>query len=494
VLVFLFKAAVNYTIFKLKNYSGMSHPPKRNKPHQTCISLMISKVIFLMFIVSSCNKDEKIQVGPRLVDGDFYVSTSGNDNNPGTKDLPWKTLQKAADNAKPGQTVVVKEGDYNEYVTITNSGTSNDKRIIFFAEAIHGSSCLGFKIQGSYITIDGFDVEADGITNWTGIYIDYSSYVDVINCFVHECPIGGIRSIGTENNRFINNILDHNGQCGISLIGSDGLIEGNEIYRSVQYHPKGNEPGFTGADADGLRIFGDNHTIRGNIVENIADPADSGNIDPHSDCIQTWDGGANGRPIMTNTIIEGNFFSVSHPSGKGIIITALNGNACHHIIVRNNIIEFSDIGISAYNGEYHDIFVYNNIFKAKIDDSPWGTSVSFKNIENYSFVNNITVDCHPEHRHIVAGNGIVDYNIAWNSDGSLPTLLPAVQAHEMRGTDPKFVTYTGNHGQNDYHLQVNSPAINSGVSVDGLLYDFDSISRPQGQDFDIGAFEYIESN
>ncbi len=472
----------------------MNYALKKIKTHHTCINLLFFKILFLMLIVLSCSKDEGIQVETRPVDGDFYVSTSGNDNNPGTKDLPWKTLQKAADNAKPGQIVVIKDGEYNEYVTIANSGTSDDKRIVFFAEALHGASCLGFKIQGSYITIDGFDVEADGITNWTGIYIGYCTHINIVNCFAHECPLGGIRSIGTENTRFINNLLEHNGQYGISLIGSNGLIEGNKIYRSVQYHPKGNEPGFTGADADGLRIFGDNHIIRGNIVENIADPADSGNIDPHSDCLQTWDGGANGRPIMTNTLIEGNFFSVSHPSGKGIIMTALNGNACHHVTIRNNIIEFSDIGISAYNGEYHDIYVYNNIFNAKINDSPWGTSVSFKNIENYSFVNNITVDCHPEHRHIVEGSGVVDYNIAWNSDGSLPTLLPAAQAHEMRGEDPKFVSYTGNHSQNDYHLLSNSPAINSGLSFDDLLYDFDSIGRPQGTGYDIGAFEYKEGN
>lgn len=443
-------------------------------------------------ITFSCKKDEEAHPDIRSIEGDFYVSPTGNDSDPGTKDAPWRTLQKAAESVNPGQVVVVKEGMYDEYITISGNGSSENDRVIFFSETLYGAACLGFKISGSYVKIDGFTVEADGVKNWTGIYIDKASYVDVINCFIKECPMGGIRSAGTENNRFIDNKIVHNGQYGISLIGSNGLIEGNEISSTVQYHPKGNEPGFTGADADGLRIFGAYNIIRGNAVKNIADPEDSGNIDPHSDCIQTWDGESQGRPVMTNTVIEGNFFSVNHPSGKGIMISALNGNACHDLMIKNNIIEFRDIGISAYNGEYYNIFVYNNVFKAKIEDASWGTSVSFKNIENYALINNVTVDCHPEHRHIKEGSGTVDYNIAWNSDGSVPVLVPAIQANEQRGVNPEFVLYTGGYGENDYHLLSGSPLINKALTLEEVSDDFDLVSRPQGDGYDIGPFEYVQ--
>ena len=37
----------------------------------------------------------------------YYVSTSGNDSNPGTFAVPWLTIQHAANTAKAGATVYV---------------------------------------------------------------------------------------------------------------------------------------------------------------------------------------------------------------------------------------------------------------------------------------------------------------------------------------------------------------------------------------------------
>jgi len=443
-------------------------------------------VIFTGILCKKGDEPEVLEI--RSVEGDFYVSPSGDDSNPGTESQPWKTIQKAANTVNPGQIVVIKEGDYNEFITITNGGISDDKRIILFSEALYGARCQGFKIQGNYVTIDGFDVENDA----TGIRVEDNSYVEILNCFVHECPTGGIRiKHESKNLKIADNKIEHNGQWGITLTGSNSIIERNEITRTVQYHPKGLPPSFSGADADGMRIFGNNHIIRGNIIKDIGDPDDSGNIDPHSDCIQTWGGGSGGQALMSNITFEGNFFSVKHPTGKGIFVGATNGSACHHLMIRNNIFEFSDIGISAYaGGEYHDIFVYNNVFKATIGAKSWGPSVSFDNVENYAVINNITVDCHPEHRKIVGGSGVVDYNLAWNSDGSKPTLVPALQPNELSGVDPMFVTYTGNYGENDYHLLQSSPAINSGITLNDVTVDFDGISRPQGAAYDRGAFEY----
>lgn len=452
---------------------------------------LFALIIFTGFFCTKDNNPEILEI--RSVVGDYYVSPSGDDSNPGTKESPWKTIKKASETVASGETVVIKEGHYNEYITISQSGTNNENRIIFFSEALHGARCLGFKTLGNFISIDGFDVEADAATNWTGIRVTRGSNVEIINCFVHECPTGGIRvHDGATSAKIVDNKLEHNGQWGISIISSNCLIEGNEITRTVQYHPKGLEPGFSGADADGMRIFGDNHIIRTNIVKNIGSPDDDGNIDPHSDCIQTWDGGSSARQLMTNAIIEKNFFSVRHPSGKGIMIDADKGKACHNLMIRNNVFEFSDVGIYAF-GEIHDIYVYNNVFKATIGEASWGTSVYFTDIVNYAYVNNITVDCHPEHRKIIGGSGELDYNMAWNSDGSKPTLTPGLQANELISINPQFVSYTNNYGENDYHLLKTSPAVNSGKSINDVSDDFDGINRPQGGKYDRGAFEYHDS-
>ncbi len=458
--------------------------------------LNILTYILLAYLALGCKKEDPVEIFEiRPIVGDYYVSPDGNDSNNGSKTLPFRSIQKAVGIMAPGDTVVVIAGDYPECVTISKSGSSESTRLLIFSESLHGAKCSGFRIKGDFVTLDGFDVEADAVKNYVGISVAGKSNVEILNCKVHECPMGGINFAhdavqGSNNARIINNILEHNGQWGINLIGSNGLIEGNEITKTVQHHPKGDEPGFQGNDADGLRIFGDNHIIRGNRVLDIGDPGDGGNIDPHVDCLQTWDGSLNGQPVMTNTIIEGNYFRVKHFTGKGILLESTTGNACHHLIIRNNIFEYRDIGVAAFSGEFHDIFIYNNVFNSILSGDSWGTSVALTNVTNYDYRNNITVDCHKEHRKILGGSGIVDYNLAWSSDGSHFTMEPGLQAHDLMGVNPKFVKYTGNFGENDYHLQAGSPAINAGAALSDVPNDFDGTARPQGSGYDIGAFEF----
>ena len=148
------------------------------------------------------------------------------------------------------------------------------------------------------------------------------------------------------------------------------------------------------------------------------------------------------------------------------------------------------MGVFTALGSFKDIYIYNNIFKANLNEEAWGTSVYLKNVENYKVFNNLTVDCHPEHRKIVGGSGTVDYNMAWNSDDSYLSLTPVKQDNDIVGINPNFTKYTGKHGENDYHLQANSPAINKGLTIESVNVDFDNNTRPQGSNYDIGAFEF----
>src|ERR1035438_1538707 len=56
----------------------------------------------------------------------FYVSTTGNDSNPGTQPAPWRTVQHAADTVRAGSTVNVRGGVYEELVSINGSGNATD--------------------------------------------------------------------------------------------------------------------------------------------------------------------------------------------------------------------------------------------------------------------------------------------------------------------------------------------------------------------------------
>ena len=62
---------------------------------------------------------EKVEEGVTLVKGDFYVSTHGDDDNPGTEDKPFLTIEKAVETVrtidkteKNGITICVEAGEY----------------------------------------------------------------------------------------------------------------------------------------------------------------------------------------------------------------------------------------------------------------------------------------------------------------------------------------------------------------------------------------------
>jgi hypothetical protein len=63
----------------------------------------------------------------------LYVSPSGNDNNDGSATHPLATIQKAADQVKPGTTVHVQPGTYTDAVLVETDGTK-DSRITFVSD------------------------------------------------------------------------------------------------------------------------------------------------------------------------------------------------------------------------------------------------------------------------------------------------------------------------------------------------------------------------
>jgi hypothetical protein len=56
-------------------------------------------------------------------------------------------------------------------------------------------------------------------------------------------------------------------------------------------------------------------------------------------------------------------------------------------------------------------------------------------------------------------------------------------------TDPSFV----NAVAADFHLQSTSPAINTGMTLTTVTNDFDNVPRPQGNRYDIGAYEFVST-
>jgi hypothetical protein len=80
----------------------------------------------------------------------FHVSTTGTDRSTGREDAPLRTISRAAELAGPGDTVVVHQGIYREWVRPPRGGLSDARRITYTAA------------EGEHVLISG----AEPVTGW----------------------------------------------------------------------------------------------------------------------------------------------------------------------------------------------------------------------------------------------------------------------------------------------------------------------------------------
>jgi hypothetical protein len=83
-------------------------------------------------------------------------------------------------------------------------------------------------------------------------------------------------------------------------------------------------------------------------------------------------------------------------------------------------------------------------------------------------------------------------NLIWNNKSNFQ-IYSGVAPTNGVNADPLFVNYQAN-GSGDYHLQPTSPARSTGTSQNAPPFDFDGISRPQGAEYDIGAYQFVAVN
>ena len=201
----------------------------------------------------------------------LHVSADGSDENPGTAEEPWATLQRAVDAARPGDTILIGPGVYAGCV-IRNSG-SPEAPIVLKAEGpgVHigrpgpenrRRSAIEVGMHGEVIAhwvVDGFEVS--GAPRW-GINLGRTQHVTVQNCCVHDCGLTGIFTSFSDhvtiqfNESYDNhehgiyhsnsgdypvirgNRCHHNDGCGIHMngdlnMGGDGLISQALVERNT---------------------------------------------------------------------------------------------------------------------------------------------------------------------------------------------------------------------------------------------------------------------
>lgn len=121
----------------------------------------------------------------------YYVRKSGNDSNSGSISSPWLTVSKAASVTVAGDTVIVGDGDYDEHVQETTSGTSGS-HITFQAENQGLAAIRAFRFSGNYGKIDGFNVSRfSGVGNTWGAAVrvdNGTSFITITNCTIENSP------------------------------------------------------------------------------------------------------------------------------------------------------------------------------------------------------------------------------------------------------------------------------------------------------------------
>jgi len=436
---------------------------------------------------------------PTACAADYYVSVSGGiDSNPGSKSLPWKTIQKAADTMSPGDTVYVRGGTYTtggNGITLTRSGAPNAyisyRNYPEETPIIAGGGWSGFTDNYSssplsYIKIIGFEFDGTDKPNYNfGIDLVKSSNVIISNNSVHDVITHGIYVKNSQageisNNRVYNtklyygigldtasnyaiyqNTTHNNGQNGISVDRSHDL----SIYRNTTYDNGHN----------GIRIS--NATTKTRIY---------GNTTYHNSC------GSDQRyaGIGVEASAEGNLIdnNLAYNNCHANFLTNSSNNK-----ILNNTFYGNDgvwAGYSVLYGDWEGSIPENNIFTNNIfgitrsADSAVGSfnwETSYEPLNNTFDYNNYYYTESADKNNLVRLNSNYSFT-QWRGIGK-----------EINGIlgNPNFVQSAAS----DFRLQSTSPIIDKGLDLrEYFSKDYADITRPQGSAFDIGTYEYIKQS
>jgi hypothetical protein len=476
----------------------------------------------------------------------FYVSTTGNDSNPGTQAAPWRTVQHAADTARAGSTVNVRGGVYEELVSVKSSGNATDGFITFRSypgetavlDAEHftptNRSAIVTIENKSYVRIEGLEIRnfhtAEHRLTPLGISVmGAGSHIELLKNNVHhiEQTFEGRDGPGHGANGF-----------GIAVYGTDAktpiselIIDGNEVHHlktgsSESLVVNGNVTNFRIAhnvvhdnNNIGIDVIGFEHTAPDPAVDQARDGVVSGNLvynitsrgnpaygdDVNSDGIYV-DGG-------TRILIERN---VMHDVDFGIELASEHKDrATSYITARNNLIyhgHTAGVSIGGYAPERghteHCTVVNNTLYENDTSNTGSGEFQMQWNMVDNIFANNIV---YAGSRCLIAVNKsqvdkqrpavAIDHNLYYCASGSNASTW--IESPEPVTGFDKYVASTGNDQHSrfldphfidaakDFHLRSDSPAIAAGAT-DGVPVgelDLEGSARVKSRNIDIGCYQ-----
>lgn len=416
----------------------------------------------------------------------YYVDknhASASDTNPGTQDLPWLTIKKAAQMMYPGDMTYIRNGTYNEQVVTTRSGNATEGDITFSAypkekPTIDGSGVStgdnGIIVQHSHIKLKGLEVR-----NWNdnGIWAEKSGYLEISDCEVHHVTYGIGCADGTHDFVLNRVKMHHFDLYGFDASPSGGAVCYNGTFNDCVAH--------TGRDrtqnVDGFAL---GHGTQRNFVFNRCEVYD------------VFDG-----------------FDISARNTTLNRCCARNCNNSGFKLWQDNVTLVNCIGYNA------------SVANVELD---WDGKPGKTTLHNCTFVNsgtfNVWVENSGDSLYMVncilaggkniglvfeqkdAGNYQGDYNLFHIARGA--RMIAVGYEDEFTLEDIKSGSWSAFSGQDshsvvghklseifadpasfDFHLLKTSPAKDTGTSAGAPDVDYNGNPRPQGSGYDIGAYE-----
>jgi hypothetical protein len=185
-----------------------------------------------------------------------YVTVTGDDSNPGTLALPWRTLRRACVSLEPGDRLLVGPGDYVEFkddgestfedtIFVRTIGTAEEnfayKPFIGNPDKVTQIKAWNprcaprvfghFDIRGSYIRIQGLEIVGDPLRSLEpGIGVYSSHNISCICNVVHNHGGGGISFNQSDMVTAIGNVCFDNASTNPNQ--SSGITSYQPILRS----------------------------------------------------------------------------------------------------------------------------------------------------------------------------------------------------------------------------------------------------------------------
>jgi len=334
---------------------------------------------------------------------DYHISEKGNDDNVGSEEFPWRTISKANASLKPGDSVLIMNGNYNQQIRPLTSGLQ-DKYITYKPYPGHLPIISNVSADDrtaiildevSYIIVEGLTISGQqmwpnsNLNHWVKLYnSNYNIFKN--NIFKYANGWHGFKLDGTSHhNQVLENRMD---ALGTIDDGTTKHVKTGDILiikSAAKYNLVANNEMSRGGH-NILRVDGSYNVISGNLFDN-----DWGGGLGYRSVVLTSSSSSAGRNLFEKNLIVNASGSKSSPDSGGIMYSSSMKVEGSNQIVRNNFLVQSiqeGIKSEARDGIPYVLNnrIYNNVFYGN-GGPAWRTTfyTAGTSIDGNIFKNNI---------------------------------------------------------------------------------------------------------